>query len=171
MQWIQTEILILASFNRVLLCPWHAFTPEPPICSLHLHCSIFNSKISELPGPLRCLLVCGLLVWLLLTMRREFKCSKTVCFSSFLSFVSAHWKELLSGMLQLFLGMKHRAWRAECSIYNLKLKCYCFAFLHFLFLYSSRVTAGCTGVFTTNEPTILCSQLLNCLKKSNSFVL
>lgn len=140
MQWIQTEILILASFNRVLLCTWHAFTPKPPICSLHLRCSIFNSKISELPGPLRCLLVCGLLVWLLLTMRREFKCSKTVLFSSFLSFVSAHWKELLSGMLRLFLGMKHGAWRAECSTYNLKLKCYCFAFLHFLFLYSSRVS-------------------------------
>lgn len=60
-QRIQTEILKLASFNRVLLCTWHAFTPKPPICSLHLHCSIFNSNISELPGPLRCLLVCGLL--------------------------------------------------------------------------------------------------------------
>lgn len=79
-QWIQTEILILASFNWVLLCTWHAFTPQPPICSLHLHCSIFNSKISELPGPLRCLLLCGLLVWLLLTMRKEFKCSKQCSF-------------------------------------------------------------------------------------------
>lgn len=56
---IQMEILKLASFNRVLLCTWHVFTPKPPICSLHLHCSISNSKNSDLPGPLRCLFVCG----------------------------------------------------------------------------------------------------------------
>lgn len=47
--------------------------------------------------------------------------------SSFLTFVSAHWKELLSGMLQFFLCMKYGVWRAGNSIYNLKWKCYCFA--------------------------------------------
>lgn len=64
--------------------------------------------------------------------------------------------------------MKHGVWRAEYSIYNLKLKCCCFAFLHFLFLHSSKVSAGYTATFTTNKPTIFCSQLLKILLLSPS---